>query len=599
MTEDDDTKSARILARNLYWQGTSCAKIARMLDIPYGTIDAWKRRDEWDATPIVVRIETQVHQRLIQLIAQPDKTDRELAEMDHLARIIERTARVRQFEKTGREGDLNPKVAERNAKRDAGRRKKQDEKNTLTPDQVDQLLEAWDRDLFDYQRRWNEARQSHRVRNILKSRQIGATWYFAREALIDAIETGDNQIFLSASKAQAHVFREYIVQFVKDVTGVELKGTPIKLWNGATLYFLGTNSKTAQSYHGHVYLDEYAWISKFLEFRKVASAMATHKKWRITYFSTPSTIGHDAAAFWTGEAFNKGRRKADRVEIDVSHEALKDGALCADGQWRQIVTIEDAARQGCDLFDIEGLRREYNDNDFANLFMCAWVDDSAAFFTFDELKRCMVDAWDAWSKDWRPEASPPYIGPVWIGYDPALSQDSASIVVVAPPQVEGGKFRLLEKMSFVGVDFQAQAEAIRRLTQKYPRVEHIGIDMTTIGAGVYELVRAFFPAAQGIKYSVEVKSRMVLKAKHLISKRLLEFDAGMTDVAMAFMAIKKTSTPSGRQATFVAARGRETGHADVAWATMHAIDRLSFTDFDNDNTLGAATGGGRNIVEIC
>lgn len=596
MSDDDD--NVRLMARNLFWQGVKPADIARRLDVPYQTVDAWKRRDKWADTSVVVRIEEQVHQRLSQLILLPDKTDRDFTEMDHLARIVERTARVRQYEKSGREGDLNPAIEERNRKRDKGRKKKQDEKNALTEEQVEQLVEAFDHGLFGYQETWRDIRTKVRVRNILKSRQIGATWYFAREALIDAITTGDNQIFLSASKAQAHVFREYIVAFVKEVTGVELKGDPIKLSNGATLYFLGTNSKTAQSYHGHVYLDEYAWISRFLEFRKVASAMATHKKWRITYFSTPSTIGHEANAFWTGDAFNKGKAKRDRVEIDVSHQALKDGAVCADGQWRQVVTIEDAAASGCDLFDIDQLRLEYNDQDFANLFMCAWVDDSQAFFTFDELKRCMVDAWDAWAKDWSPEGRPPYIGPVWIGYDPALSQDSASIVVVAPPAAEGGKFRLLEKISFVGVDFQAQAEAIRALTKKYPRVEHIGIDMTTIGAGVFEMVRAFFPAAQGIKYSVEVKSRMVLKAKHLISKRLLEFDAGMTDVAMAFMAIKKTSTPSGRQATFVAERGRETGHADVAWAVMHAIDRLSFTDFDNDNTLGTSSGAGRSIVEI-
>ncbi|WP_142847096.1 terminase large subunit domain-containing protein [Telmatospirillum sp. J64-1] len=591
--DDDESRSQRLIARNLYWQGESCAQIAKNLGLPYGTVDSWKRRDEWDKTPVVVRIETQIEQRLLRVIAKPDKSERDLAEMDQLTRILERTARIQKYEASGKEGDLNPNIAKRNK----GRKKKAEEKNQLTEEQVEQLLEAWDRDLFDYQRRWNEVRKHHRVRNILKSRQIGATWYFAREALIDAITTGDNQIFLSASKAQAHVFRDYIVQFVKDVTGVELKGTPIKLWNGATLYFLGTNSKTAQSYHGHVYLDEYAWISKFLEFRKVASAMATHKKWRITYFSTPSTIGHEANAFWTGESFNKGRPKAERVEIDVSHQALREGALGPDGQWRQIVTIEDAAARGCDLFDIDQLRREYNDQDFANLFMCVWVDDSAAFFTFEELKRCMVDAWEAWRQDWRPDHVPPYDGPVWIGYDPALSQDSASIVVVAPPRVDGGKFRLLEKISFVGVDFQAQAEAIRKLTLKY-RVEHIGIDVTTIGQGVFEMVRNFFPAAHAITYSVEVKTRMVLKAKHLISKRLFEFDAGATDVAMAFMSIKKTQTPSGRQATFIAARGRETGHADVAWAVMHAIDRLSFTDFDNDNLPGGTGGRRNNIVEI-
>ncbi|MCQ1821747.1 terminase large subunit domain-containing protein [Escherichia coli] len=44
-----------------------------------------------------------------------------------------------------------------------------------------------------------------------------------------------NQIFLSASKAQAHVFKQYIIDFAKEVE-VELKGDPMVLPNGATLY---------------------------------------------------------------------------------------------------------------------------------------------------------------------------------------------------------------------------------------------------------------------------------------------------------------------------------------------------------------------------
>ncbi len=134
--------------------------------------------------------------------------------------------------------------------------------------------------MFDYQRVWYEAWQVERIRNLLKSRQIGATWYFAREAFIDALTTGRNQIFLSASKAQAHVFKQYIVQFAKDAAGVELKGDPMVLPNGATLYFLGTNARTAQSYHGNLYFDEYFWVPRFQELRKVASGMAIHKHWR-------------------------------------------------------------------------------------------------------------------------------------------------------------------------------------------------------------------------------------------------------------------------------------------------------------------------------
>jgi uncharacterized protein YjcR len=583
------SEDMRLKARSLFWQGYSPAEISRQLAVPYGTVDAWKRRDKWDDAPVVVRIEAHVETRLMRLIAKDDKSPGDLAEIDQLTRILERTARIQHYSQTGKDADLNPNLE----KRAKGRKKKPEEKNLLTEEQVEALKDAFDQGLFGYQQKWRDAKR-YRVRNILKSRQIGATWYFAREALIDAIETGDNQIFLSASKAQAHVFREYIVQFVKDVTGVILKGDPITLWNGATLYFLGTNSKTAQSYHGHVYLDEYAWIGKFLEFRKVASAMATHKKWRITYFSTPSTIGHEAHAFWSGDSFNKGKTKETRAEFDVSHAALKDGAVGPDGQWRQIVTIEDAAASGCDLFDIEALRREYNDQDFANLFMAVWVDDTESYFGFDEMRRCMVDSWDDWA-DFQPMSPRPFGDrPVWIGYDPAKSGDNASIVVVAPPPVgsNSGTFRVLEKVFVTGVDWEAQAARIEALCARY-NVVHIGIDSTTIGQGVFQMVRQFFPAAREITYSVEVKTRLVMKAKQLIGKRRLEFDAGWSDVALAFMSIKRTSTPSGRQATFQAGRTKETGHADVAWAIMHALDKLDYTDF------GQAAGGiGGGFVEI-
>lgn len=100
---------------------------------------------------------------------------------------------------------------------------------------------------------------------ILKSRQIGATYYFASEALIDAIETGRNQIFLSASKAQAHQFRSYIVSFAK-LVGVALTGDPMLITSdlrpeeeaAAELHFLGTNFRTAQGRHGNFYFDEFS-----------------------------------------------------------------------------------------------------------------------------------------------------------------------------------------------------------------------------------------------------------------------------------------------------------------------------------------------------
>ncbi|WP_366541930.1 terminase large subunit domain-containing protein, partial [Salmonella enterica] len=326
----------------------------------------------------------------------------------------------------------DPKVANRNK----GPRR-QPEKNVFTDEQIEKLEEVFHASMFDYQRHWFEAGKTNRIRNLLKSRQIGATFYFAREALIDALLTGRNQIFLSASKAQAHVFKQYIIDFAKEVE-VELKGDPMVLPNGAALYFLGTNARTAQSYHGNLYLDEYFWIPKFQELRKVASGMAIHKKWRQTYFSTPSSLTHSAYPFWSGALFNRGRAKADKVDIDLTHSNLARGLLCPDGQYRQIVTVEDAVRGGCNLFDLDQLRMEYSPDEYQNLLMCEFVDDLASVFPLSELQACMVDSWEVWT-DFQALALRPFgWREVWIGYDPAKGTqngDSAGCVVMAPPTV--------------------------------------------------------------------------------------------------------------------------------------------------------------------
>lgn len=115
--------------------------------------------------------------------------------------------------------------------------------------------------------------------------------------------------------------------------------------------------------------------------------------------------------------------------------------------------------------------------------MCEFVDDKASVFPFEELQRCMVDAMEEW-EDFAPFSDRPFNWrPVWIGYDPSHTGDSAGCAVLAPPLVPGGKFRILERHQWKGMDFATQAEAIRELTGKYC-VEYIGIDATGIGRGL-------------------------------------------------------------------------------------------------------------------
>lgn len=570
------------IARALYWMGWAVVDIAEHIGKPRTTVQSWKDRGEWDKASALTRMETALDARFTALVYKEPKTGGDFKELDLLGRQAERFARIRRYEAPGgNEADLNPNVEARNAgpKRKAKR-------NEFSDEQAEDLRKTFLASLFDYQRTWRNS-ADERTRMILKSRQIGATWYFAREALEDAISTGRNQIFLSASKAQAHIFKQYIIQFARETVGVDLKGDPIVLANGATLYFLGQNAKTAQGYHGNFYYDEFFWTCNFEEINKVASGMAMHKQWRKTYFSTPSAKTHAAYAYWTGERYNKRRPKDQRLTIDTTHDALAPGLRCGDKVWRQVVTIEDAERGGCDLFDIDELRTEYDPDEFANLLMCQFIDDGDSLFPLAAMQACMVDSWVDWT-DYKPLAVRPFASaPVWVGYDPkGDGSDTAGLVVVAPPKMRGGNFRVLERHRLDTPDFESQAEAIRKITLRY-HVTYIGIDATGVGAAVYQVVSKFFPTAKRFTYSPELKALFVMKALNVIGNGRLQFDAGWTDMAQSFMAIRKTLTASGRQVKYTAGRSEETGHADLAWALMHVLynEPLEGTTASNTSVL--------------
>ncbi|MDE9680304.1 terminase family protein [Citrobacter sp. Cpo137] len=548
-------------AKQLYWQGYPPAEIARLMGINQNTIYAWKKRDEWDETPPVQRVSQSMDARLIQLTDKKDKTGGDFKEIDLLTRQLKKLS------------DGQPAWA------GAGKKpRKRKLKNHFTEEQIVALREKILDSLSWHQRGWYEQRH-HRNRMILKSRQIGATWYFAREALLDALRDDvkypyqRNQIFLSASRRQAHQFRGFIQKMAEEVD-VELKGgDKIVLSNGAELHFLGTSAATAQSYTGNLKFDEFFWVSNFTNLRKVAGAMATLKGLTRTYFSTPSGETHEAYPFWTGDRWNEKRPKAQRKAFDVGWKTLNSGLLCPDKTWRQIVTLKDVIDHGWEYTDLEEIQDENSEDEFRNLYMCEFVRDGESAFNLNALIGCGADGYDEWP-DWKPFASRPMGNrPVWIGYDANGSSgngDSGAICVVVPPLVPGGKFRTVETEQVRGLEFEEQAKVIENFTFKY-NVQHVGIDVTGgNGEAVYQIVKKFFPMAMPYTMSMTSKRALVLKMLQLIRAGRWEYDRSERALINAFNSVRKVKTPGGF-ITYDTDRSRGVSHGDLAWANMLAI----------------------------
>ncbi|MBH2871388.1 terminase large subunit domain-containing protein [Serratia nevei] len=563
------------VARSLYLRHWTPKEIANELNLPNARIIYyWATKWSWADMLSHESIEETINRRIQVLTHRDGKTELEHKELDsliahHCKLRIQQAKHAEKLAAVASQGNGDYSAAG-DSGQDGGKKKRKYRKNDISALTQEDFDAFADEHLFGYQKhlRLNITQQ---IRNILKSRQIGATWYFAFEALENAVMTGDPQIFLSASRPQAEVFRSYIVNIAEQYFGVTLTGNPIRLSNGAELRFLSTNSNTAQSYSGHLYVDEYFWIQNFARLNEVASAMATHDRWRTTYFSTPSSKTHQAYPFWTGEDWKRGDAKRKKVEFPTFKEQRDGGRLCPDEQWRYVITMEDAIAGGFNLASIDKLRNKYNRDTFNMLYMCVFVDSGDSVFRFNELERCGVEV-SLW-QDHDPTAARPFGNrEVWAGFDPARSGDTSTFVIIAPPLYEGERFRVLATFYWQGMNWKHQANQIKALFERY-NMTHIGIDITGIGSGVFEMVQGFaMRQAVAIHYGLESKTRLVLKMVDVVESQRIEWDSEQKEIPASFLAIRRTSTTKGNSMTFVADRTQETGHADVFFAIAHAVD---------------------------
>ncbi len=566
----------REAAKRLYLRRWTPDEIRDELALPNNrVVYYWADKYSWRDLLREEEVDEAIARRIAVLADVHDKTGNQIKELDMLiekhVKLKRQRAELDKRELAATSGtviDDGTKSGNSKSNKKKGRKRKNDVSH-LTPED----FEPWVDSLFDYQKLMRAVKNDPtkpRTRNVLKSRQIGFTYGCSGEAFEDAVLTGENQIFISATRAQAEVFRSYIIKIARQFFEIELTGNPIVLSNGAELHFLATSSNSAQSRSGNVYVDEYFWIRDFTRVSAVVTACATQTRFHKTYFSTPSAKNHPAYPFWTGDSWKGDNKTREFIEFPSDKELRDGGRVCPDKQWRYIIDVETAVAMGCNLIDPEELKEEYSPEVYLNLYMCEFVDDTASVFKFNQLTKLMFDA-NKW-QDFNPNEARPFGNrEVWLGYDPSRTRDNACLVVVAPPSSSKEKFRCLERHYWRGLNFQHHVNEIEKVFKRY-NVTYLGVDTTGIGGGVWDIIHDLHPReAVAIHYSNESKNRLVMKMIDVVEGNRLQLDQEMKDLPAAFMAIKRGMSGSGNMMTFKADRSDKVGHADGFWALSHAI----------------------------
>ncbi|EAU8270509.1 terminase family protein [Salmonella enterica] len=216
-----------------------------------------------------------------------------------------------------------------------------------------------DRPFFAYQHEWNSGARS-RNRVLTKMRQAGADFFFAYEALNDALHTGRNQIFLGCTPASVLTVKTYMSAFLSEAAAwthlgkIKSGKTHLELPNGAVIYFIGPESLAA-ALHGNVYVSEYAWADSPKNMIALAKSLSMHARYHATYYTTPSP---------SPEAWREYKKLIARNSTTcmtfTADDAAASGAMLA---------------TGAALFDDEWLndmKKELSAEDWKMLFMCEW-----------------------------------------------------------------------------------------------------------------------------------------------------------------------------------------------------------------------------------
>ena len=220
-----------------------------------------------------------------------------------------------------------------------------------------QALRLWKSTLYPYQVRW--ITEPSRFALCVKSRQIGFSHATAAAVVLGALVYGRPQIVLSASQGLSDEVLDKARRHAQLLARLGYPGadrfttnsaTEIAWANGGRIIALPASPRTARSFTGDVWLDEFAYHLDPEGIRDAAFPIAVRGDWRLRVFSTPNgakglfyDLARKSAKGWAVHRVTLDDAIAEGVPIErAAAYALANNNERLIRQWYRCEFLEDA-----------------------------------------------------------------------------------------------------------------------------------------------------------------------------------------------------------------------------------------------------------------
>lgn len=385
--------------------------------------------------------------------------------------------------------------------------------------------------LFKYQIEWLLDDSQFKI--ATKARQIGLSEMLGLEGVLLMLQ-GQSVYYVSRSEKQAiyllDKFYKWCDIFIDAGVNIDFdkRSTTECKVNGVYVTSLTSNATTGEGFTGHVFFDEFGLLPNDRDiYRSIYPTITRGYKLRI--ISRPfgqSNLFHDI--FTDEHAYPDFKR----YHFDV-YRAIADG----------------------NVVDIEGLKRNFDEDSFAENYECKFLDESTSYFPYNILRDRIGAVGENLSG-----------GKYYLGFDIARKQHLSAWVVLC---VVNGFTYTVEVVTRKRATFSEQKEVTRKLCERYA-IEAGAIDATGIGSQMAEEIHEEFPYIQPIMFTNKIKEQLVTGVKKVFENGTVQIPDD-NELLSDFHRIRRTVTANNNVIFDAVANSKS--HADRfwAWALAHSV----------------------------